>query len=188
MWCDGLRTEQTNPLASRKRKNAIVSSDESSEDEQGRANKKRKRNTAVKSREEKVEEVVNSLKEKHNKLYTPMQYRIWGEMVVGNLHSSIEEPPSTSMFMRAGGSTPKRKSGQSVNEALAFVADQISSVLSPSSSSVGGGSPAKVIDNRTKCYKQLAELNNLRSSGVLDESEYHREKESVMATLKCLQT
>ena len=76
LWCDGLRTEQTNPLASRKRKNAIVSSDESSEDEQGRANKKRKRNTAVKSREEKVEEVVNSLKEKHNKLYTPMQYRI----------------------------------------------------------------------------------------------------------------
>ena len=137
---------------------------------------------------------MSTLKQKHEKLYTQMQYRIWGEMVVGNLHSSMEEPPVTSMFMRAGGATPKRtKSDEGVREALTF----ISSLLSPSSSSTasqtsssaaGAASPAKLIDNRTKCYKQLAELNNLRSTGVLNEAEYHIEKDSILATLKCLQT
>ena len=76
------------------------------------------------------------------------------------------------------------KSDEGVREALTFVADRISSLLLPSSSSSStpgtplrtssstgaAGSPAKLIDNHTKCYKQLAELNNLRSSGVLNES------------------
>ena len=202
LWCDGLKTELTKPSTSQTRKHGVGSDNESGKEEcLGNAPKKRK--TAEKGREEKVEEIVSTLKQKHGKLYTQMQYRIWGEMVIGNLHSSVEEPPGTSMFMRAGGSTPKRtKSDEGVREALTFVADRISSLLSPSSSSSStpgtplrtssstgaAGSPAKLIDNRTKCYKQLAELNNLRSSGVLNESEYHTEKDSIMATLKCLQT
>ena len=45
------------------------------------------------------------------------------------------------------GDQHQKKSDQSVKQALTFVADGISSILSPSSSTVGGGSPAKVIDN-----------------------------------------
>ena len=49
-----------------------------------------------------------------------------------------------------------------------------------------GTSPAKLIDNRTKCYKQLSELNNLKQSGLLSKEEYHAEREAVMEILKKL--
>ena len=47
-------------------------------------------------------------------------------------------------------------------------------------------SPAKSIHNRSKCYKQLGDLSELRNSGVLTEEEYLREKEAIMITLKKL--
>lgn len=72
---------------------------------------------------------------------------------------------------------------------ISSVADRIAAVLSPSSSpkATVGKSPAKLIENRSKCYKQLSELNNLRTAGVLSDSEYQLEKDSVMETLKELQ-
>lgn len=49
-----------------------------------------------------------------------------------------------------------------------------------------GTSPAKSIDNRSKCYKQLSDLNNLMMTGVLTEDEYKVDKEAIMSTLKKL--
>ena len=116
-----------------------------------------------------------------------MQYRIWAEMILSELHISSEEAPNTSMFIRAGGSTPKRRSND-IADALTRVADKISGVLSPSSSpkAVVSLSPARVIENRSKCYKQLAELNNLKCTGVISASEYDIEKNSVMQTFQGL--
>lgn len=86
------------------------------------------------------------------------------------------------MFTRAGGSIPKRTI-EGVLEALTFVADRIWRLVQVqsskpgtplwTSSSTGAGSPAELIG---KCYKQLAELNHLRSLGVLNESDYHMEE------------
>jgi len=50
-----------------------------------------------------------NLKELHEQQYTPMQYRIWGEMIIGGLYSSKTEAPNTSVFSRAGGKEPKKK-------------------------------------------------------------------------------
>ena len=105
-----------------------------------------------------------------------MQYRIWGEMIGGDLHSSLETPPNTSMFIRAGGGTPSRKkSDQSVTQALTLIANQVSSLVYDAGQSRPGtrrspttvsGSPAKMIENRSKCYHQLKELQDLKSAGV----------------------
>lgn len=138
----------------------------------------------------KLEETVTELKELHGQQFTPMQYRIWGEMIIGGLYSSKTESPNTSMFSRAGGKEPpKRKSDVAV--ALGEVAKQVSAAFSgalPStkSSSSSTASPAKSIDNRSKCYKQLGELNDLRNAGVLTEEEYQSEKGAIMGTLKKL--
>ena len=51
-----------------------------------------------------------------------------------------------------------------------------------------GTSPAKVIESRSKLYKQLGELQNLESSGVLTDEEYKSEKESIMNLLQQLKT
>ena len=56
----------------------------------------------------------------------------------------------------------------------------------PSGSKVSGDSPAKIIDNRSKCYKQLGELRNLKESGILSDAEYATERAAIMSTLKNL--
>ena len=45
------------------------------------------------------------------------------------------------------------------------------------------GSPAKLIESRSKLYKQLSELQNLKSMGVLTDTEYIEEKETIMGLL-----
>ena len=48
---------------------------------------------------ERVQTLVDQLKEKHDTKYTQMQYRIWGELIVGGQHVSMDEPPdNNSMF------------------------------------------------------------------------------------------
>ena len=49
-----------------------------------------------------------------------------------------------------------------------------------------GTNPAKEIESHSKYYKQLNELNQLRSSGIITEEEYLEEKESVMCVLRKL--
>ena len=75
-----------------------------------------------------------------------------------------------------------------VAQALQDAVTAITSALSPrlgSSSTVsvmGTASPVKVIESQSKLYKQLIELQNIESSGVLTE-EYRTEKESIMNLL-----
>ena len=45
-----------------------------------------------------------------------------------------------------------------------------------------------MIDNRSKCYRQLAELKNLMESGLLSEEEYTSERQAVMDILHKLKT
>ena len=70
-----------------------------------------------------VQQTIKLLKEKHGAAFNPMQIRIWSEMVAGDLHSNLDNPPTTSMFTRAGDggrdSSKKIKSdSNSLTEAL----------------------------------------------------------------------
>ena len=71
------------------------------------------------------------------------------------------------MFRSSG---PKKKKHTSE---IASATGNLTSALSPKqvTPNCGGtsGSPAKLIDNRGKCYKQLSELKTLFESGVLSE-------------------
>ena len=123
-----------------------------------------------------------------------MQLCIWAEMIAAGMHCSIDDPPNTTMFIRAEGAIPyQKKSVQQPPIAQALTdeaAIAISTALSPSPgmqlNQGTGTSPAKVIDSRSKLYKQLSELQNLKTSGILTEEEYTTEKESVMTLLKQL--
>ena len=152
LWCDGLKGSEKN--APKKRKHD--SSDESDSDHV--VKKSSKRLSAAKEREGKLEEAITSLQDKHRLAYTQMQYRIWAEMYVGEYHKSLIDPPSTSMFCRAGGDTKKKK-------------DTSTAANAPSHAT----SPGKLIENRSKCYKQLIDLKSLKAAGVLSESEYQTE-------------
>ena len=118
-----------------------------------------------------------------------MQLRIWSEMYNGGVHSSLNEPPTSTMFVCAGTPTVKKTSTKS--DSLTQAITQIATALSPGTTSSSRGpmlavSPAKVIENRSKCYKQLADLSNLKQSGLLDDEEYAAERQAIIEVLKKL--
>ncbi len=87
------------------------------------------------------------------------------------------------MFNRAGSVNVKRRTS---SDAVTQVVDKLANALSPKAVSSCGNSPAKVIENRTKCDKQLSELKNLNESGIISDEEYRSEKEAFMLSLKTL--
>ena len=59
--------------------------------------------------------MMEQLKEKHGTVYIPIQFQIWSESIIGGTHSSIEEAPIPSMFVRAGKGPAKKKEQSSVS-------------------------------------------------------------------------
>ena len=88
-----------------------------------------------------------------------MQYCIWAEMHAGGYEPGLDEAPSNSVFLRAGGAAAKRRTtADIVSQAI----NQLAPVLSPSVAVPSfHSSPAKLIDNRSKCYIQLGELKKI---------------------------
>ena len=180
LWCDGMNGEAHSSSLGQKRS----AQDTDEEGEKIKDKKKKRKKKDGESKEEKVEETIQALQDKQGKEFTPMQYRIWAEMHVGGYQPSLDEAPSNSMFLRAGGAAIKRRTtADIVSQAINQLAPALSpSVALPTSHS----SPAKLIDNRSKCYKQLGELKNLMQAGILSDEEYSREREAIMGTLKSL--
>ena len=150
----------------------------------------RKKNIKGEDRDKKVQATISLLTEKHgDKSYTPMQYRVWTEMYLGGVHPTLDTPPTTSMFNRAGGGSARRSTGHT-GEVVSAINDLTSAlsprVVSPSSGSTTRNSPARMIDNRTKCYKQLADLKSLFENNVLSEEEYDTERSVILGVLKKL--
>ena len=88
LWCDG--------MASGKKKRSHDYDTDNEEDIEKKKPKKRKKKED--DREEKVEKLVEGLKAKHGTTYTPIQFRIWAEMIAGGVHISQDEPPHTTFF------------------------------------------------------------------------------------------
>ena len=86
----------------------------------------------------------------------------------------------------------KRKTGHASNcgevvSAISNLTSALSPRLVPSSSgNTTVNSPAKMIDNRTKCYKQLADLKSLFENNVLTKEKYNTERSIILGVLKKL--
>ena len=178
LWCDGLKGEEGGK--SKKRKQNDLDSEESDEEETDYQRRPSNKKCKYKLKDSKLEKIVANLKQEHGTTFTALQYRIWAELIDGDLTSSTK-PPENSMFTRAGrgGGTTQKKS--EVAEALSEVAKQISCTFNTPSSQSN-----RSIEDRSKCYKQLSELNDLKLAGVLTEDEYTAEKGAIMEALKKL--
>ena len=179
LWCDGLKK------VGNKKTIKELSSDDELEEVQSIKKKRRK----SQEREDLVDETIKELKTKYGATYTPMQYRIWAEMCSAGVHTSRDNPPATTMFLRAGGGTASaKKKSISTGETVSCALTELTSVLIPQLSGSGStmNSPAKLIDSRTKCYKQLSDIKNLLESGVLSTGEYNSEKAVILKMLKKL--
>lgn len=152
LWCDALRDNKKK--CGRRR---TFEGSDSDDDQKVKCKKKR---VTTREKDGRVQETIDNLKNKHGEsAFTMMQFRIWSEMLQSGMHASYTDPPNSSMFQRAGGKdTPKRKS-ENVAEIVAQATSQaIAATLTPKPSSSLGASPGRVIDNRSKCYRQLSEI------------------------------
>lgn len=148
LWCDGLKVN-----LGKRQKTGDSSEDEEIED----TRKKMKADYSDETRknadkDKKVQATIDSLKTKHGVAFTPMQYRLWAEMYHGGVHPGLDIPPTTTMFVRAGGGTTKKTGHTSnIGEVVSQAITQLTSALSPKTTlpSAGStaGSPAKVIEN-----------------------------------------
>lgn len=103
LWCDGLVDRSGNC------RKWAQTEDVGSDSEPTISRPPKRKQT---DREDKVQEIVDNLKETHSSHYTSMQLRIWAEMIASGMHSSLEAPPNTTMFVRAGGGTPHKRKDQ----------------------------------------------------------------------------
>ena len=123
LWCDGLIEATTKPKASRRRK--LQLSDDS--DDENLLFPQPKKRARV-DNQEKVQEIVDILNNKHGSKYTPLQVRIWAELIASGLHPNSEQPPpSNSMFERAG-TGGSSKPNQKDNSVVKVVADAASAI------------------------------------------------------------
>lgn len=174
LWCDGLRKRH-----GKKKKGRELDGDE--DGEEVHQPKKKKKNE---ERDDRIQDLVEELKKKHGEKYTQMQYRIWAEMVVGDVHKDYDIPPTSTMFRRSGGNFNSGRKKEDLTQALT----QIASAVTPTrlGNSSNGTSPAKAIEGRSKCYRQLAELKNLRDISVLTDDEFEAERAAILSTLDIL--
>ena len=134
-----------------------------------------------------MQEIFDEFKRVHSSKYTTMQLRIWAEMIHSGMHLSTSDPPNTSRFSRARktAAPPSKKNDQptAVTQALENAATTIASAFSPGMLPKAS-SPARVIDHHYKLYKQLGELRNLHTSGILTDEQYETEKECILGLLQ----
>lgn len=176
LWCDGLKVQ-------RKRSSSCSVNDDDNDDDNVTIKKRKK----DEEREGRVSKVIEQLKERHKDKFTVFQLRIWAEMFIGDIYVNLDDPPTTSMFIRAGGGNSTKAKKGSLSDAITQISTTISSLASKSPPPAPPVcNPVKSIDGRSKCYRQLNELNNLKLAGVLSEDEFYTEKRVIMDLLKKL--
>ena len=142
LWCNG-RT---------KRKTKKKQTSDSSDSEEDHVKPKKKKN-ASKEREDRVDDVVDELRLKHQSKFSSLQYRVWAETVVCGRHVSLTCPPRGSYFNKHTQSPEK--------------------TVNPSSSVV---TPIKAADLKSTYIKQIKELHSLFEIGAITEADFQKQK------------
>ena len=101
LWC--MDHSATPTVRSKRPRNPTVlvsddSDDETPEKQQTAKSKPRKIKSRQEEKLERIDDLIDQLKEKHDTKYNVMQYRIWAETIDAGRHSSLEMPPRGSIF------------------------------------------------------------------------------------------
>ena len=93
------------PTGSKRLRNSTVlisddSDEETPEKQQTTRSKQRKKKSIQEEKLERIDDLIDQLKEKHDTMYNAMQYRIWAETIDLGRHSSLEMKPKESISNR----------------------------------------------------------------------------------------
>ena len=92
----------------RKKRSKLPASEGSSDSDNDQHSQtvKKKRKTASEDKENRVDDTVDKLREKHGTSWSTIQYRVWAETIVGGRHTSFDQPPKGAYFKRSKTSQP----------------------------------------------------------------------------------
>ena len=182
LWCIGI--EKCDSKRGR-------SSTESGSDDESISSSKKKRSDRTEKRS-KVKELKVKLQQRHGSDYSAVQYTLWAEMLVGETHDSLDNPPDVPMFglkrVRGRSST----CSSDLNATLTGMANSIVTALSPqvpvcpSGSGINSNSPSKSVELCSKYMQQLRELVNLHEIGALTTEEYEDQRRTLVDLMKKL--
>ena len=148
---------------------------------------KKKKVSAVDEKNKRVQDLMQSIQDKHGDNFTKIQYRLWAEMVDVGTHKSLDEAPSVPMFSSKGG---RQTQASALTHAFTNMASSIASALSTTptkpSSAGSSSSPVKVVQLRSQYIQQLKDIHSLYEAGALSEQEYTEEKDLIRAELKAI--
>ena len=165
----------------------------STEEEDCRSKKRRKKDSDFSSRRQEKENdsAFKVLKEKHGDKYSTPKLRLWARMYSSDLHDDLDKPPNIPAFQ--SDVTPKRPRRESLSDVLSGTAVAIAQALKKPSevnASVqlppSGISPTKAVELRMKNYEQLRYLQQLFADGILSSTEFEEQKHSVLTSLRKL--
>ena len=185
LWC-----LDTTPRQPQKHKR-----DNSSEnDSQGQASKRQcssQGSSTVEERKVKAKEYEQKLVELHKDKWTSFQYKLWAEMLVCGTHTSVDEPPSASMFNReskrpSSGLVANSTLNDTVVSGMMTVVSNFCQALVPKSAGSTCSSPVKRAELRGTYMKQLTELKQLQDGGILDQEEYEEQRSDIIKLMRQL--
>lgn len=104
-----------------------------------------------------VEEIEDTLREKHGDKYSPEQLRSWAHMYIMKKHDSLEAPPDKPFWR---GSSSKSKSAGTA------------------------ASPSKRIALRGQCVDQLLKWHELLKKGAITKEQYDEFQSTIMEDVK----
>ena len=170
LWCDGVAHCKT---STRKHSRcATPDSSESDECETPARGKRKKKKTAYEQKLERIDDIVDKLREKHGSRFTSLQYRVWAETVNAGRHDGMESPPRGSFFRqsmkaaKAVSASPKRDSECPTNP--------------PSTTCI---TPIKAAELKSTYIKQIKELYSLFEIGALSSEDFQQQKSAILVQM-----
>ena len=111
--------------------------------------------------------IYEQLREKHTS-YDEERLRMWAHLVQMGKHASLDEPSDKPYFR--GRERPNNEHD----------------TLSCSKTRIVSNSPGRKVSIRMELIDQLEKWNQLRTSGVIDESEYQELRKTIITDIKDL--
>ena len=99
LWCDGLAPQEKSKSVS---KRLYYDGSDSDPENLSPLPQKKKKTSAIEEKNQRVQELIRSIQDKHGDKFTKIQYRLWAEMIDIGTHKSLDEAPSVPMFSKGG--------------------------------------------------------------------------------------
>ena len=145
-------------------------------------------------KEDEVDKVYKTLKEKHGSKYDVPRLRLWARMVCANLHDDTDNPPNVPAFSNVTKKPKKDSLANAIEGAAVAFANVVSKGQAadlPTTTSnhpliSSAISPGKTVELRMKHFEQLRYLQSLFEDGILTDKEYSEQKENILSSLRKL--